>query len=724
MKPLANFVIRRSKTVFFGFVAVVLLSATLGLQVFSLLTAGGYEDPYSDSTRVTHILKDTFKESQPELVGILDFPRSADNPMSITVGQSFASSLSAIKGVKSVVSYYSATNLNQKMAMKSKDAQAVYFFIDLDDNINQQQLVAKIQDKYGSSYNDSSVYFAGAVAITSEINHSVSADLQVAESFAIPVMIVLMLFVFGSMVAAGLPLMVGGLGILGSFIFLWFAAQVTTTSVFAVNMITGLGLGLGIDYSLLILNRYREERNGGKSVDDSVRNTILTAGRTVLFSGITVMIVIAAMAFFPQAFLRSMAIGGVAVVLVCLGGALWALPALLRMLGDRVDKGKVFKTKNQPEDQGFWADVARSVMAHPIRVAVVAILGLAGLASLVLGAKFGQVDDRILPRDNRVVAASNIIRDRFEGRQASPVDILVKGGTKADIEAYAKALSKDGRILNVSTEAGLFIHGMNAYPYRPGADPTKYTAGGWHLIIAIHNVESRSPAGMTLTQDLRANEPKSFSKVLIGGSAAVYTDSQLAIQNNLPAAIAWIAITTFILLFLFTGSLLLPLKAVVLNFLSLSATIGFLCWVFIGGNLTQVIGDFQVTGTIDTSTLVLIAVLTFGLSMDYELFLLSRIKEQHEAGLDTTESVAVGLQKSGRIITAAALVLAVSFIAFITSGVSMIKMMGIGISFAIILDATVVRALLVPALMRLFGNANWWAPKWAKKIADKVGFSH
>ena len=724
MKPLANFVVRRSKTVFFGFVALVLLSATLGLQVFSLLTAGGYEDPYSDSTRVTHILKDTYKQSQPELVGIMDFPRSADDPLSVSIGQGFESSLVGIAGVKSVTSYYSATNPNQKIAMKSKDGSAVYFFIDLADNVNQPQLVTKIQDKFGSNYNDSTVYFAGAVALTTEINHSVAEDLKVAEAFAIPAMIVLMLFVFGSLVAAGLPLLVGGLGILGSFVFLWFASQVTTTSVFAVNMITGLGLGLGIDYSLLMLNRFREERHTGKSVEDSVRTTILTAGRTVLFSGITVMIVISAMAFFPQSFLRSMAVGGNAVVLVCLGGALWALPALLRMLGDRVEKGKVFKTKQQPEDQGFWADVARSVMAHPVRVAVVAILGLAGLASLAIGAKFGQVDDRILPRDNRVVAASNIIRDRFEGRQASPVDILVKGGTKADIEAYAKALSRDGRILNVSTEAGLFIHGMNAYPYRPGADPTKYTAGGWHLIIAIHNVESRSPAGMTLTQDLRANEPKSFSKVLIGGSAAVYTDSQLAIQNNLPAAIAWIAITTFILLFLFTGSLLLPLKAVVLNFLSLSATIGFLCWVFIGGNLTQILGDFQVTGTIDTSTLVLIAVLTFGLSMDYELFLLSRIKEQHEAGLDTTESVAVGLQKSGRIITAAALVLAVSFIAFITSGVSMIKMMGIGISFAIILDATVVRALLVPALMRLFGNANWWAPKWAKKIADKVGFSH
>jgi RND superfamily putative drug exporter len=726
MKPLANLVIGRSKTVFFGFVAIIVLSATLGLQVFALLTAGGYENPNSDSARVTTILKDTFKQSQPELVGILDFPRSADDPLSQTVGQSFASSLTAIKGVKSVVSYYSVPKMsNQAMAMKSTDGSAVYFFIDLDDKVNQSQLVGKIQDQFGSGYNDANVYFAGAVAITTEINHTISSDLQLAESFAVPAMIVLLLFVFGSMVAAGLPLLVGGLGILGSFVFLWFASQVSTTSVFAVNMITGMGLGLGIDYSLLMVNRYREERTAGKSVDDAVRTTVLTAGRTVLFSGVTVMIVIAALWFFPQGFLRSMAIGGVAVVLVCLGGALLALPGLLRMLGDRVNKGRVFKPKPQPEDQGFWADVARSVMAHPIRVAVVAILGLAGLASLAIGAKFGQVDDRILPRDNRVVAASNIIRDRFEGRQSSPVQILVKGGTDAEIAAYAKAISKDSRILNVSSAGRYFGHGAEFFPYSmPGMDPTKYSAGGWHLIVAIHNVESRSPDGLSLTQDLRAKASKSFSEVLIGGSAAVYTDSQLGVQDNLPSAIAWIAITTFILLFLFTGSLLLPLKAVVLNFLSLSATLGFLCWVFIGGNLTQVLGDFQVTGTIDTSTLVLIAVLTFGLSMDYELFLLSRIKDQHEAGLNTTESVAVGLQKSGRIITAAALVLAVSFIAFITSGVSIMKMMGIGISFAIILDATVVRALLVPALMRLFGNANWWAPKWAKKIADKVGFSH
>jgi len=223
---------------------------------------------------------------------------------------------------------------------------------------------------------------------------------------------------------------------------------------------------------------------------------------------------------------------------------------------------------------------------------------------------------------------------------------------------------------------------------------------------------------------LRGLDASAFDEVLIGGSAAVYTDSQQGIERNLGPALAWLVLSTFVLLFLFTGSILLPIKAVLLNFLSLSATIGFLAWVFGGGHLKEVLGDFQVTGTLDTSTLVLISVLTFGLSMDYELFLLSRIKEEHEAGASTTDSVANGLQKSGRIITAAALVLAVSFIGFISSGVSMIKMMGLGIAFAIILDATIVRALLVPALMRLFGSANWWAPKWAKKIADKAGFAH
>ena len=723
MKFIANLVVRRSKTVFYGFVAVIVLSATLGLQVFSLLTAGGYENPNSDSTRVTNILKDTFKQSQPELIGILDLPRSAENPLSQSIGQAFNDQLLGIDGIVGVDSYYTATSLAEKVAMKSKDGNAVYFFIDFDDTATSSTVVAAVQDQFQGSISDATVYFAGMAAVTSEINQTIGADLALAEAFAVPVMLILMLVVFGSLVAAGLPLLVGGLGILGSFVFLWISAQFGDTSVFAVNMITGLGLGLGIDYALLMVSRYREERGTGKTVQVAVHDTVLSAGRTVLFSGLTVAIVLGALNFFPQGFLRSMCIGGIAVVFTSLGGALLALPALLCMLGDRVDKFRLFKPSTKSDSEGFWADVARAVMGKPIRVVVVSLVGLGFLASLVSGAVFSQVDDRILPADNRVVAASNIIRERFEGREASPLEILVKG-TAFEREQYALALSKKTNIINVRSEAGFFVSGKRVFTYSADTDPTNYSAGGWHRIIAVQNVEPRSPEGLKNTVMVRQLDAGGLDEVLVGGSAAVYTDSQQGVENNLWAAALWVALSTFVLLFLFTGSILLPIKAVILNFLSLSATIGFLTWTFMNGNLKEIIGDYQTTGTVDTSTTVLIAVLVFGLSMDYELFLLSRIKEEHEAGHDTTESVALGLQKSGRIITAAALVLAVSFVSFVTSGVTMIKMMGIGIAFAILLDATVVRALLVPALMRLFGSANWWAPRWAKKIAEKAGFSH
>ena len=493
--------------------------------------------------------------------------------------------------------------------------------------------------------------------------------------------------------------------------------------MFSANLITGLGLGLGIDYALLMVNRFREERQAGSNVSEAVEKMVLSAGRTVLFSGLTVAIVLGSMAIFPQYFLKSMAYAGVAVVGLSLASALFALPAALNLLGDRVNKFTLYKGAVKHQDEGIWADIARSVMQKPIRVLLVSVLALGSLVALGNGVQFGQVDDRILPRDNRVVAASNIIRERFEGREANPVEVLLKGASDDQVAEYAKALSADDSIKSVRTSEGYFEAGEQIAPANP-FDPTKYAAGDYRRIVAIHDVESRGTSGLELTDRLRAIDTVSIDEVLIGGGAAVYTDSQKGIEHNLPTVLLWIIISTLVLLFLFTGSFILPIKAVLLNFLSLGATIGFLSWVFIGGHLQFLLGDFQVTGTIDTSSLVLIAVITFGLSMDYELFLLSRIKEQHDAGLSTTESVAMGLQKSGRIITAAALVLAVSFFAFVTSGVSVMKMMGLGIAFAVLLDATIIRALLVPALMRLFGNLNWWAPKWAKKIYRKVGLEH
>mgnify|MGYP000240422132 FL=1 len=720
MKRLAKLVTTRSKTVLYGFIALIALSTIFGVQSFGALKGGGYEDPTSDSARVTTLLSTEFKIDQPELVAILDFGRSADDPLSQTVATAFTERLNEYSAVDEVSSYY--TN-GRAASLKSIDGTAVYFFVNLDDKVNQAKVATEMQDEFGGGFNEASVYLAGMVAVTSELNAMISSDLALAETIALPIMLVLMIFVFGSLVAAGLPLMVGALSIVGSFFFVWVATLFTDTSVFSANLITGLGLGLGIDYALLMVNRFREERQAGSNVSEAVEKMVLTAGRTVLFSGMTVAIVLGSMAIFPQYFLKSMAYAGVAVVGLSLASALFALPAALNLLGDRVNKFTLYKGALEHQDEGIWADIARSVMQKPIRVLLVSVLALGSLVALGNGVQFGQVDDRILPRDNRVVAASNIIRERFEGREANPVEVLAKGATDDQVVEYAKALSADASIKSVRTSEGYFENGEQIAPANP-FDPTKYAAGDYRRIVAIHDVESRGTSGLELTDRLRAIDTAGIDQVLIGGGAAVYTDSQKGIEHNLPTVLLWIVLSTLVLLFLFTGSFILPIKAVLLNFLSLGATIGFLSWVFIGGHLQFLLGDFQVTGTIDTSSLVLIAVITFGLSMDYELFLLSRIKEQHDAGLSTTESVAMGLQKSGRIITAAALVLAVSFFAFVTSGVSVMKMMGLGIAFAVLLDATIIRALLVPALMRLFGNLNWWAPKWAKKIYRKIGLEH
>jgi RND superfamily putative drug exporter len=488
-----------------------------------------------------------------------------------------------------------------------------------------------------------------------------------------------------------------------------------------VNLITGLGLGLGIDYALLMVNRYREERQRKLEVAKAVETTLLTAGRTVFFSGLTVALVMLALNFFPQTFLKSFALAGLVSVSLAVAAALIALPALINLLGDKIDKWPLFKHR-PAKDVGFWSKLARFVMKRPLPVVLVSVLALGSLATLGMNIKLGLVDDRILPPGNRVVVATDQIRDRFDGREGSPIEVMTKGGFYSDISEFATAVSKKENITRVQTPLGIFSEGT-LIPKTANLFSSYKADDEWTRIVVVATVEPRSPEGADLVTAVR-DQPNGFSTVLVGGSAATYTDSLLGITNNLPWAAIWIVLTTLILLFLFTGSILLPIKAVLLNFLSLFATLGFLTWVFMDGNLKWMLGDFAVTGTIDSSSIVLVAVIAFGLSMDYELFLLSRIKEQHDAGLGTTDSVALGLQRSGRIITTAALVLAVSFLAFATSGVSIMKMLGLGIAFAVLIDATVIRALLVPALMRLFGQANWYAPKWMLWIQKKVGLEH
>ena len=492
-----------------------------------------------------------------------------------------------------------------------------------------------------------------------------------------------------------MPLVIGVSAILGAFLILYLISLSTDISVFALNLVTGLGLGLGIDYALLIVNRFREELNKGNSVEDSVIRTVATAGRTVFFSGVTVIITLSSLMLFPLGFLKSFGYAGVSVVSIAILSSLIPLPAILALLGRRIDKFVVRKKSLAPKEEGGWARTARYVMKRPVSVVVLSLIFLGILAAPVKDLVFSQVDSRVLPASDRSAIAAQFILDEFPGQQGNPIEIIFPGAAEKILEINDYA----SRIINVP---GIVSVGKVE------------TLGADARLSAIHSMGPRTPDAEKMIDQLR--EVPSPDGTLIGGIAADYADGQNALASTLPWALTWIAIGVLILLFLFTGSVILPIKAIILNALSLSATMGLLTWVFIGGHLKWLVGDFTVTGTFDTSIAILVAVVAFGLSMDYELFLLSRIKEEHDAGRSNIEAVASGLQKSARIITAAAVLLAIVFAAFVTSGVTSIKSLGFGIAFAILLDATLVRALLVPALMRLFGERNWWAPKALRRF--------
>ena len=706
MRSVGEYIVRHSKLILFGFVGLIALSTIWGFGVFSNLKGGGYDNPNSDSALVSEILAEDFKVDAAEVLVLVDLPGRADEANSSGVPQYFdlvqqlSDEFAAIDGVVEVLNYYT---LGQPPTLISEDGKLIYVLVDIDNSISQSPVVAQIVDGYTGDYLGAEIHVAGFGAVTKAINETIEHDLIRAEIIAVPIVLMLLIFVFGSLVSAGLPLFVGGMAILGSFFVVWAVSEITDVSIFALNLITGLGLGLGIDYSLLVVNRFREERALGNTIGDATVNTVASAGKTVLFSGLTVAVVMLSMSFFPQYFLQSFALAGFTVVSLAVVGAAIALPAMLNLLGDRVNSLSLFKRDLAPKDKGFWEKFARFTMRKPLQILFVTLVGLASMFSLSQSVVFGQVDDRVLPKDSPAHVASDLLRERFDGRSSSPIEILVRGSDQ-EITDYVTLL-KDQPDISMA-----FI-----VPTQESTD--------WVRVNAITELEPRSPEGYDQTVALR-NLETSLDQVVIGGGGAYYTDSQQGIEQALPFALAWVLISTFILLFLFTGSVVLPIKAILLNVLSLGAVLGVVSYVFQNGHLQWLLGEYSVTGTIDTSSVVMIAVVAFGLSMDYELFLLSRIKEQHDAGMNTVNSVALGLQRSGRIITAAALILAVTFGAFASSEVSIMKMLGFGIALAILLDATIVRALLVPALMRLLGSLNWWAPKWMKKLHQKAGLSH
>lgn len=692
---IAHLVLRRRKAALFGFIALVITAGAIGSMAFSKLDTGGYSDPKSESSRAYKYLTDNFDVKDPIVVLVLDSgTKGLADPGVVASAMELDAEIKKIKNVSETLSYWTA---GQAPTLRSKDGKAAFLFVysPSTDFAEAGDLGKIIQERFDGKYGNLTVYASGGGVITHAINSKISKDLALAEAISIPLTFILLAFVFGALVAAAMPLIVGLSAILGGFFLIYIFTLFTDVSVYALNLITGLGLGLGIDYALLIVNRFREELDAGKEVDEAVFATVTTAGKTVFYSGLTVLVTLGSMILFPLSFLKSFGYAGISVVILSVSAALIPLPAILAILGRRVNKGVVRKGAIIHKEEGRWASTARLVMRRPVPVVVLSLIILGIFAAPITGMAFGSVDARVLPASDRAAIASQVIADRFSGQEGSPIEVVIPGGANNldQIDSYAAALGKVSGILRVNP------------PQVIGPDVR---------LTAIQEMSSRTTSAEKLIHDLR--DVPSPDGTMIGGAAADFTDTQDGIARTLPWVLGWIAISVFILIFIFTGSIILPLKAVILNVLSLAATLGVLTWVFIDGNLKWLVGDFTTTGTLDTGTTILVAVVVFGLSMDYEIFLLSRIREEHVAGKSNTEAVASGLQKSARIITAAALLLAVVFAAFVTSGVTSIKLLGLGVAFAVLLDATLIRALLVPALMRLFGERNWWAPKSLKRF--------
>ena len=694
-EKLGQLAVRRSKLVLTSFIITMLAAGGVGLSVFGKLDSGGYSDPNSESMKVWNYFQENLKTKDAGVILIVDGKnKSVNDPNVVADAIALEKEVATVQGVESTLSYWSSGN---QQTMVSKDGNAAYLLIytKSDDFAKVGEVGKEIQSKFDGEYKSLQVYASGNGVITSAINGRIAKDLALAEAISIPLTFILLIFVFGAVIASAMPLFVGIFSILGAFFLLLLITQVTSVSVFALNLITGLGLGLGIDYSLLMVNRFREELHNGKEIDEAVVTTVKTAGKTVFYSGLTVAVTLGSMVVFPQSFLKSFGYAGVSVVLIAIVAAILPLPALMKLLGHRVDKFVVRKSGIVPKSDGRWAQTARFVMRKPVSVVVLSLVILGVMAAPIKDIVFSQLDARVLPKSDKAAIAYQVLSDRFPGQESSPIEILIPGAankvTPEELNNYVTKIQQTEGIVRV-------------IPFNVGNDIR---------IQAIQSMGSRTIEASDLIHKPR--DLDSPQGTLIGGVAADFTDSQDGTARALPWALGWIAISVLILIFVFTGSVILPIKAVLLNILSLAATLGVITWIFIDGHLKWLVGDFTVTGTIDTGTAILIAVVVFGLSMDYELFLLSRIKEEHLAGHNNIESVAVGLQKSARIITAAALLLAAVFASFMTSGVTAIKMMGFGTAFAVLLDATLVRALLVPALMRLFGERNWWGPKFLKK---------
>lgn len=587
----------------------------------------------------------------------------------------------------------------------SKDGTQTYFAAIYKSGVDADETTEHLRHELGEV---NGVQVGGFGPAYQEVNEHVESDLVTAELIAFPLLFLVSLWVFRSAVAALLPLLVGGLTIVTSLLVIRGINEFVDISIFALNLITGLGLGLAIDYSLFLVSRYREELERVGPGAEAIRRTVATAGRTVAFSAVTVAGAGLALLVFPLRFLYSMGIGVTVVALAAAAVSLIVLPALFAVLQHRVNAlapkrwREAQIAESRAEVHGFWYRLSKFVMRFPVGTAIAGAAVLLAFGAPFLGVKFTGVDASVLPDGSQAKTVDTVLRQDFVGAESSPLIVAVTApeSDAADITAYASTLgSLDGT-------------GHVSEPRFLGQDT-------WQLDVV--------PAKPTLdeqTLDLvtEIRDTDAPGKVLVGGASAEQVDQVKSIAANIPLALVILALLTFITLFLMTGSVVLPIKALLMNVLTISATFGVLVLIFQDGRFEGLL-DYTSQGALESSQPVFLFAVVFGLSTDYAVFLLTRIKEARDAGAGERESVALGLQRTGRIVTAAALLFAIALGAFATSQIIFIKELGIGTALAVLIDATIVRAMLVPSLMALLGKRNWWAPRPLRRLHDRIGIS-
>jgi trehalose monomycolate/heme transporter len=669
-------------------VAFVVFGAVWGLGVFGKLSAStDFTPPDSQSQREANLADQVFGRGGADVVLLYRSTTTTVADPAFRAAVYAAIDRVPRADLTGVETYWST----RSSSMVSKDQHASYAVLQLtgDSDAARQTTYTNIEkDLQGIP----GVSVGGTDPVMVAINNETTANIGKAEAFAMPVVLILMLLIFGSLVAAAMPLVIGVVAILGSFTVLRLLTMVTTVSTFSTNITTILGLGLGIDYGLFIVTRFREELRRQPDVQSAVARTVATAGRTVAISGVTVAVALTSLMLFPVGLLRSMGYGGVATVAVDVIAALTILPALLAVLGTRVNAVRIRRSAAAPAAvaaSGAWYRIARSVMRRPVVYLVVIVVGLLALGAPFLRIQWGGTDARTLPPQSVVRQVSDALDTQFPANATAPIELMVSHADPSALPGYLARIDAIGGVT--------------------GADVTGLK-GGTARIDVEYSPATISQQARHIVTEIRDLTPPDGATVLVGGQTAQLVDELSALGAALPWMALLVGLATVVLLFLAFGSVVLPLKAIVMNVLSLSATFGVIVWIFQWGHLSGLL-RFTPTGSIDPMMPILMLAITFGLSMDYEVFLLSRIRELYDQTGDNTAAVAGGLQRTGGMITSLALLLIVVVGAFSASGITFIKLTGVGMIVALVIDASVVRVLLVPAAMRLLGRANWWVPR-------------